>query len=213
MGCCGSYLTAGQTLRGGDYLLSPNGQYSAVMQDDGNFVLYWGRWPDRVVGPMWASDTGGKSGVTATMQTDGNLVLNGGGWMTGTGGRSGPLFAAMQDNGDFALWLGTPAAPTSYFYTTGTWQGTLAVEVDGPYRAHVTVSPWGNDTGTVKQGRTNRGMVHFPAGRSATATFSVVLGSQSFAVVPLGARRSLLYTMGGTSLNPTAHPTQDHGPF
>lgn len=211
MGCLGSYLPAGMTLKGSDYLLSPNGQYSAVMQDDGNFVLYWGRWPDRVVGPMWATDTSGKSGVTATMQTDGNLVLNGGGWSTGTGGRSGSLFAAMQDNGDFALWLGTPGAGTSAYYTTGTWQGTLAVEVDGPYVAHVTVL--GNDSGHISQGRSHRGMVHFPASRTAAATFSVVLGSQNFKTDQLGARRSLLYTLGGTSLNPSATPTADHGPF
>jgi hypothetical protein len=213
MGCVGSYLAAGQSLRGGDYLLSPNSQYSAVMQDDGNFVLYWGRWPDRVLGPMWASDTVGKTGVTATMQTDGNFVLNGGGWSTGTGGKSGPLFAAMQDNGDFALWLGTPAASTSWYYNTGTWQGTLAVEVDAPYVGEVTVSPGGHNSGHIEQGKTHRGMVHFPAARNPTATFSVYLGSQSFKVVDLGAHRSLLYTMGGLSLNPTAYPTADHGPF
>ena len=211
MGCKGSYLTAGTTLKGGDYLLSPNGQYSAVMQDDGNFVLYWGRWPDRVVGPMWATDTNGKTGVTATMQTDGNLVLNGGGWATGTSGKSGPLFAAMQDNGDFALWLGTPAAPMSYFYNTGTFQGTLAVEVDGPYVAHVTVL--GNDSGHITKGRTHRGMVHFPASRTATAVFSVVMGSQSFKTVTLGAHRSMLWQLGGTSMNPSASPIADHGPF
>lgn len=211
MACHGSYLNAGATLKGGDYLLSPNGQYSAVMQDDGNFVLYWGRWPDRLLGPMWASDTGGKTGVTATMQTDGNLVLNDGGWVTGTGGKSGPLFAAMQDNGDFALWLGTPDAPRSYFYNTVTFQGTLAVEVDGPYIAHVSVS--GNDSGHIKQGRTNRGMVHFPASRTATATFSVVLGAQNFKTVAIGARRSMLWQLGGTSLNPSANPVASHGPF
>ncbi len=211
MGCLGSFLSAGMTLKGGDYLLSPNGQYSAVMQDDGNFVLYWGRWPDRVVGPMWATDSNGKSGVTATMQTDGNLVLNGGGWSTGTPGKSGPLFAAMQDNGDFALWLGTPGAATSAYYTTGTWQGTLAVEVDGPYVAHVAVL--GNDSGHISQGRTHRGMVHFPASRTATATFSVVLGAQSFKVDQLGAHRSMLYTLGGTADNANANRAADHGPF
>jgi hypothetical protein len=210
VGCLGSYLSSGMTLKGGDYLLSPNGQYSAVMQDDGNFVLYWGRWPDRLVGAMWATDTSGKSGVTATLQGDGNLVLNGGGWSTGTGGKSGPLFAAMQDNGDFALCLGTPGTATSY-YTTGTWQGTLAVEVDGPYVAHVTVL--GSDSGHIQQGKSHRGMVHFPASRTATATFSVVLGSQSFKVDQLGALRSMLYTLSGTADDAHASRVADHGPF
>lgn len=211
MGCLGSYLPAGMTLKGSDYLLSPNGQYSAVMQDDGNFVLYWGRWPDRLLGPMWASDTGGTSGVTATMQTDGNLVLNGTSWSTGTGGKSGSLFAAMQDNGDFALWLGTPANPASFYYATGTWQGTLAVEVDGPYIADVSVGE--HDSGHISEGRSHRGMVHFPVSRTAAATFSVVMGSQKFKIDQLGAHRSMLYTMGGTSLNPSATRTADHGPF
>lgn len=211
MGCLGSFLLAGATMHGGDYLLSPNGHYSAVMQDDGSFVLYWGRYPDQVIGSMWASDTSGKSGVTATMQTDGNLVLNNGGWSTGTGGKSGPLFAAMQDNGDFALWLGTPANSASWYYNTGTGQGTLAVEVDGPYEAHVVVL--GNDSGKITEGRTHRGMVHFPVARTATATFSVIGGSQAFKVEQLGALRSALYTLSGTSLNAKASRAADHGPF
>jgi hypothetical protein len=35
----GDTLLAGQTLRPGEYLLSPNGHYMAVMQTDGNFVV------------------------------------------------------------------------------------------------------------------------------------------------------------------------------
>jgi hypothetical protein len=181
------------------------------MQDDGNFVLYWGRYPDRLVGPMWATDTGNMPGATITLQTDGNLVVDGG-WASGTGGRSGPAFAAMQDNGDFALWTGTPDSPGTFYFTTGTWQGTLALEVDGPYVAHVDVN--GNDSGHVEQGRDNRGMVHFPAERAAVADFSVVGGKQHFGLIPLGARRSLLYTVSGTSLNPHGPtPVADHGPF
>jgi hypothetical protein len=210
MTCHGPYLKAGETLQAGDFLLSPNRQYSAVMQDDGNFVLYWGRWPDRLIGPMWASDTPGKPG-TATMQRDGNLVLSSGGWMTGIGGKSGPLFAAMQDNGDFALWLGTPDAPVSCYYATGTWQGTLAAEVDGLYEAHVAVL--GRDSGKIVKGSNHRGMVHFPVSRTATATFSVYAGAQSFKVDQLGALRSMLYKLGGGADTPTASRVADHGPF
>jgi hypothetical protein len=122
LGCLGPYLSAGMTLKGGDYLLSPNGQYSAVMQDDGNFVLYWDGGQIVSSARCGPRTPAARAGVTATMQTDGNLVLNGG-WAKGTGGKTGPPFAAMQDNGDFALWLGTPANPASSYYTTGTWQG------------------------------------------------------------------------------------------
>jgi hypothetical protein len=217
MGLRGSTLTGGTTLKGGDWLASPNGQYSAVMQDDGNFVLYWGRYPDRLLGPMWATDTGGKAHPALYLQTDGDFVLRSDGgvvWSAATPGKAagGPVFAAMQDNGDFALWGGTPDDPTSSYWATGTWQGTLVVEVDGPYIADVTVN--GQNSGHIKQGSTNRGMVHFPVTRTATADFSVVLGKQHFGLIPLGARRSQLYTVGGTSLDPTGPtPSADHGPY
>jgi len=211
MGCLGAYLPSGKTMKAGDWLLSPNGQYSAVMQDDGNFVLYWGRYPDRLVGPMWATDTGNKPGASITLQTDGNFIINGG-WMSGTGGRSGPAYAAMQDNGDFALWTGTPDNPGSFYFTTGTWQGTLAVQNNGAYEAHVSVA--GNDSGKILKGPHNRGMVHFPVSRTATADFSVCLGKQHFGLIQLGACRSRLYLIGGSSTNPSG-PTAaaDHGPF
>jgi hypothetical protein len=57
--------------------------YVAVMQGDGNFVLY-GKNSD----PLWASGTWGHAGSTLAVQTDGNLVVYepGGhpGWASGT---------------------------------------------------------------------------------------------------------------------------------
>jgi hypothetical protein len=70
MACHGPYLTAGAVLTGGDHLLSPNGQYSAVMQDDGDFVRYWGCWPDRLVGSMWATNTAKRTERTHRHQGD-----------------------------------------------------------------------------------------------------------------------------------------------
>jgi len=40
MGNRGSYLVAGQSLAAGDYLSSPDGQYCAVLQDDGTSGYY-----------------------------------------------------------------------------------------------------------------------------------------------------------------------------
>lgn len=71
----GNTLGAGQTLYAGEYLESGNGYY-AVMQHDGNFVLYKTmHWVP--ANALWASNTDGK-GVKPrriVMQNDGNLVI------------------------------------------------------------------------------------------------------------------------------------------
>src|SRR5690348_16651097 len=65
----GPVLGAGQRLSPGRYLVSPNGQYTFIMQTDGNLVLYQGTTA------LWNSGTQGHAGATAIMQTDGNLVV------------------------------------------------------------------------------------------------------------------------------------------
>jgi hypothetical protein len=58
---------------------------TAVMQGDGNFVLY-----TSAGSPVWASGTAGNTGAKLTLQNDGNLVLASASgatlWSTGTGG-------------------------------------------------------------------------------------------------------------------------------
>ncbi len=68
----GSSLPNGESLGVGDYLLSQDGTCQAILQGDGNFVLYQGT---RV---WWATDTNQTSPVSPNvvfMQTDGNLVM------------------------------------------------------------------------------------------------------------------------------------------
>ena len=76
-----SFLYPGEFLIVGEYLASENGRYNAVMQLDGNFVVYG------VGGKVWwASNTIG-SADRITMQHDGNLVLSNGDavtWASGT---------------------------------------------------------------------------------------------------------------------------------
>ncbi len=62
-----SILFRGKTLHKGQELKSGDGKYRAVMQPDGNFVLYGGR-------ATWASNTMGR-GDRVVMQDDGNLVI------------------------------------------------------------------------------------------------------------------------------------------
>lgn len=61
-------LYAGQNLKAGERLRSPNGQYELRMQTDGNLVIY------RLGAPRWFTGTKGNGGRLA-LQTDGNLVL------------------------------------------------------------------------------------------------------------------------------------------
>ncbi|XP_037613232.1 lectin-like isoform X1 [Sebastes umbrosus] len=63
-----NYLSKNDELRKGDSLVSNNGEFKAVFQEDGNFVLYG--WK-----PIWASDTGGTDVVRLCMQADCNLVM------------------------------------------------------------------------------------------------------------------------------------------
>lgn len=93
-------LTSGRSLSAGQQLTSPDGRSRAIMQGDGNFVVYSGgvaRWssltfgegnrlemqPDgnAVVhgsggGVSWASNTSGSPGARLVMQNDGNLVVS-----------------------------------------------------------------------------------------------------------------------------------------
>ncbi|XP_066510502.1 B-type lectin plumieribetin-like isoform X2 [Hoplias malabaricus] len=61
-------LSTNQELHRGDYLISNDGNFKAIFQDDGNFVVY--TWK-----PVWASNTDGKPGTRLVMQADGNLVI------------------------------------------------------------------------------------------------------------------------------------------
>lgn len=79
----GSSVRAPATLSTGQYLKSPDGRFRAVVQGDGNVVIYDGGRP------LWASGTQG-SGAVLAVQSDGNLVLYDGAghplWATGTAG-------------------------------------------------------------------------------------------------------------------------------
>lgn len=97
-------LSAGEVLTVGQSLFSTNGLYRAVVQGDGNFVVYGSQ------GPRWWTGTSG-SGAGLAMQNDGNVVLYAGGgarWWTGTSGSGGRL--VMQGDGNLVLYFGsTPA--------------------------------------------------------------------------------------------------------
>src|SRR5689334_7924831 len=113
----GSSLPAGQFLQIGDYLVSDNGQYFAVMQGDGNFVLYYATatvppTPDGKR-PFWATNTSHSGSCFAIMQNDGNFVLYAGldpahaaapYWASNTNKGSGQYTLIMQNDGNLVLY-------------------------------------------------------------------------------------------------------------
>ena len=115
----GSSLVNRECLAGGDWLVSPNGQYLASMQDDGNFVLYYCTDPAAGMGKdgYWATNT------AADERKD---------------GRAGPYVAVLGDDGNFVLYFGSdPVAVTdkeAYWATKtplGQDQYTLTLQDDG----------------------------------------------------------------------------------
>lgn len=95
-------LSAGQTLRSGDSLRSPNGCFSLEMQSDGNAVVYA---PGHLA--KWASNTSGYPGSDLEMQGDGNAVVYSSGhlarWASGTAGYSS-AYLVMQDDGNLVVY-------------------------------------------------------------------------------------------------------------
>ena len=93
-------LQPGQTLNKGSEIRSLNGLYRAVMQEDGNFVVY------RASKALWASNTVGK-GDYVIMQYDGNLVVYNTSfklepvWASNTQNRGHSLL--MQNDGNLVL--------------------------------------------------------------------------------------------------------------
>lgn len=64
-------LGSNQSLAKNGSIVSKDGRYKLVLQEDGNVVLYKGKTA------VWSTKTQGKAVTKLTMQTDGNLVLYG----------------------------------------------------------------------------------------------------------------------------------------
>lgn len=96
-------LNPGDKLLPNTRLKSPQGAAYAILQPDGNFVLYQTNG-----GPLWATGTQGHQVSSVTMQTDGNFVLvdqNGTPvWASGTQGRDGARLV-VQDDGNMVLYM------------------------------------------------------------------------------------------------------------
>ena len=108
----GSYISIGDTLNmlqalpQGFCLKSPNGQYIAAMQTDGNFVQY----ATSKSNAPWATGTNGKgsgSPYRLILQSDGNLCVYdtkyNNVWCSGTTGKGG-VYLKLQNDGNLVLY-------------------------------------------------------------------------------------------------------------
>ena len=105
-------LYSNETLQSGDELISKNGVYHAVMQTDGNFVLYF-KNHYTAENSAWNSRTCQLSGYKLPfflkMQNDGNLVMHDANakpcWATNTYGKGqSPHKLQMQDDGNLVIY-------------------------------------------------------------------------------------------------------------
>jgi len=104
-------LHENEQLTKGQWIRSNNGQYTFILQDDGNVVLY-GRGR-----ALWASNTNGQAVNNLIMQSDGNLVAYGyphAIWSSGTYNWPG-AYLVIQDDGNAVIYIGRRA-----IWATGT---------------------------------------------------------------------------------------------
>lgn len=120
-------LGSGQWLFPGQYVISGNGLFEFIMQDDGNLVLYYMYGAST---PLWDTGTGGQSVLGVAMQTDGNLVLynSAGGAIWSSHTNVPGSFLIAQNDGNLVIYAG--ASPVWATYTTqdtpgsGYWSAT-----------------------------------------------------------------------------------------
>ena len=141
----GSFLATGQYLDVGDYLVAANAQYFAVMQSDGNFVIYQGSDPAHQGTPIWATHT--NDGLPShfmpyflIMQSDGNLVqYNGTGanpsyelparWASNTMRAQGQYFALLRNDGHLVLSHTASGNPGDLYWDSQLGLITLQLEI------------------------------------------------------------------------------------
>lgn len=145
----GTFLAPGEYLRVGEYLISPDKKFFAIMQADGNFCVYRGSDPLNQKNCIWATNTYGNGPSFVVMQDDGNIcVYKETGpqrqrdctWASGTNGK-GKSFLAMQDDGNLCLYLGTgPNDNKGFlwgaFQTRVSYDDSETVDLDGIFRKY-----------------------------------------------------------------------------
>lgn len=110
-------LPMNRCLSVGDYLVSANGMFFAIIEADGKLRIYRGAGLERHQGRLWESERAGDGGrFFALVQSDGNFCIYRGadlahneGWHWGTQhvDEGGQFYAHLQDDGNFAICKGS----------------------------------------------------------------------------------------------------------
>ena len=190
-------LDRGEVLRNGEYIISPNNEYFAIMQGDGNFVIYEGT-PENRGNARWASGSADAIGdYFAIMRGDGNFVVNRGTpqdnrgvhWSTGVNWSIGDYILRLGNDGHLSV-SGSPFQNgSSLLWSSRTHLSTLRVLRTGQY-----ISTLNNEYFAVMQGDgnfviyegtpENRGNAKWASGSADTIGdyFAVVQGDGNFVV-------------------------------
>ena len=103
--------SANASLLPGQCLVSPDKKTQAVMQEDGNLVVYYAEGTVRVA--KWDSKTMGNAGSHLELQQDGNLVIYGKDhralWQACTVHPFSNFFLQLQDDSNLVAYAGTSA--------------------------------------------------------------------------------------------------------
>jgi len=110
----GDTLRSGETMVADQQLVSANGKYRALMQKDGNFVVYRNEWD-----VVWAVNKyilGSDTGWRLTLKTDGNLVVRTASgelkWQSGSYVKgTTSAFLKLDNFGGLTVYAGTPDSP------------------------------------------------------------------------------------------------------
>ena len=165
-GSAGSVLRPPAQLSANQSLRSPNGRFVALLQGDGNFVVFAdGR-------PGFATRTRA-AGAALALQSDGNVVIYDSQgrplWASGTGGSGGSDQLVMQDDGNLVLY-----GPRGAVWATGLpSQGVL--RAPGELSSGTALSSADHRFAAVMQGDGN--FVVYDRGRALWASHTQAPGS------------------------------------
>jgi hypothetical protein len=132
----GSTLKKGEYLATHDYIQSSNRCFFAIMQDDGNFVVYRGWDPDNRGKDLWATHTNGAppGRYKAILRDDAcfEVCIEDGIrlWSSNTTTQSPNYHAILQDDGNFVVYTGTPQKRGEKVWATNAYDRLVGAVLD-----------------------------------------------------------------------------------